>query len=73
MQGENKKAKSHGSKGGKEHLGRGLPDRPDRIDEYNFFLASNEEALEEGVPERKAKKKKKMNDPNKSMTFFLSE
>jgi hypothetical protein len=67
MQGENKKAESRGSKGEQEHLG------PGRIDEYNFFLAPNEEALEEVVPERKTKKKKKMNDPNKSMTFFLSE
>ena len=73
MQGENKKAKSRGSKGEKEHLGPDRPDRPDRIGEYNFFLAPNEEAVEEGVPERKAKKKKKRNDPNKSMTFFLSE
>lgn len=67
MQGENKKAESRGSKGEQEHPG------PGRIDEYNFFLAPNEEAVEEGVPERKAKKKKKRNDPNKSMTFFLSE
>ena len=58
MQGENKKAKLRGSKGGKEHLGPGRPDRPDRIDEYNFFLSPNEEALEEGVPEGKAKKRK---------------
>ncbi len=69
MQGENKKAKSRGSKGEKEHLG---PGRPDRIDEYNFFLAPNEEAVEEGVPEGKVKKKK-WDDRNKSMTFFLSE
>jgi hypothetical protein len=67
MQGEKKKAKSRGSKGEKGHLG---PGRPDRIDEYNFFLAQ-EEALKD-VPEGKAKKKK-MNDRNKSMTFFLSE
>ena len=66
MQGENKKAESRDSKGEQEHLG------PGRIDEYNFFLAPNEEAVEEGVPEGK-QKKKKMNDPNKSMTFFLSE
>jgi hypothetical protein len=71
MQGEKKKAKSRGSKGEKGQLGPGRPDRPDRIDEYNFFLAQ-EEALEEDVPEGKAKKKK-MNDRNKSMTFFLSE
>jgi hypothetical protein len=70
MQGENKKAKSRGSKGEKEHLG---PGRPERIDEYNFFLTQDEEVLEEGVPEGKAKKKKKINDRNKSMTFFLSE
>jgi hypothetical protein len=63
MQGENKKAESHGLKGEKGRLG------PDRIDEYNFFLAQ-EEALEEDVPEGKVKK---MNDRNKSMTFFLSE
>ena len=63
---ENKKAKSRGSKGGKEHLG------PGRIDEYNFFLTPNEETLEEGVPEGKSKKKK-IKDRNKSMTFFLSE
>jgi hypothetical protein len=69
MQGENKKAESRGGKGEKEHLG---PGRPDLIDEYNFFLATDEEAIEEGVPERKAKKKK-MNDRNKSMAFFLSE
>jgi hypothetical protein len=68
MQGEKKKAKSRGSKGEKWQLG---PGRPDRIDEYNFFLAQ-EEALEEGVPEGKAKKTKR-NDRNKSMTFFLSE
>jgi len=52
MQGENKKDKSSGSKGGKEPLG------PGRIDEYIFFLTPNEETLEEGVPEGKAKKKK---------------
>jgi hypothetical protein len=69
MQGENKKAKSRGGKGEKEPLG---PGRPDRIDEYNFFLAPNEEAMEEGVPEGKAKKKK-INGLNKSMTFFLSK
>lgn len=69
MEGENTKAKSRGSKGEKERLG---PGRPDRIDEYNFFLAPNEEAPEAGVPEGKAKKKK-MNDRNKSMAFFLSE
>jgi hypothetical protein len=68
MQGEKKKANSRGSKGEKGHLG---PGQPDRIDEYNFFLAQ-EEALEEDVPEGKAKKNK-MNDRNKSMTFFLSE
>ena len=67
MQGENKKAKSGGSKGEEEHIG------PGRIDEYQFFLAQDEEALEEGVPEGKAKKKKKRSDRNKSMTFFLSE
>lgn len=69
MQGE-KKTKSLGSQGEREHLGRGLLGR---IEEYNFFLAPNEEALEEGVPERKAQKKKQRNDPNKSMSFFLSE
>jgi len=68
MQGEKTKAKSRGSKGGKGHPG---PGRPDRVDEYNFFLAQ-EEALEEDVPEGKAKRKK-WNDRNKSMTFFLSE
>jgi len=52
MQGEKKKAKSRGSKGEKEHLG------PGRIDEYNFFLAQDEEAMEEAVPEEKAKKGK---------------
>lgn len=67
MQGENKKAKSRGSKGDEEHIG------PGRIDEYKFFLAQDEEALEQGVPEGKAKKKKKRSDRNKSMTFFLSE
>ena len=66
MQGESKKDKSRDSKGGNKPLG------PGRIDEYNFFLAPNEEALEEGVPEGKAKKKK-IKDRNKSMTFFLSE
>lgn len=66
MQGENKKEKSRGSKGEKESLG------PGRIDEYNFFLTPNEETLEEGVPEGKAKKKK-IKDRNKSMTFFLSD
>ena len=66
MQGENKEDKSRGGKGEKEPLG------PGRIDEYYFFLAPNEEALEEGVPEGKAKKKK-WDDRNKSMTFFLSE
>lgn len=66
MQEENMKDKSRGSKGGKEPLG------PGRIDEYNFFLTPNEETLEEGVPEGKAKKKK-IKDRNKSMTFFLSE
>ena len=70
MQGEKKKDKFSGSKGEKGHIG---PGRPDRIDEYNFFLAPNEEAVEEGVPEGKAIKKKKMSDRNKSMTFFLSE
>ena len=70
MQGENRKAESHGSERGKEHLS---PGRPDIIDEYDFFLAPNEEAQEEGVPEGKAKKKKKTNDRNKSMTFFLSK
>ena len=64
MQGENKEDKSRGSKGEKEPLG------PGRIDEYYFFLAPNEEALEEGVPEGKAKKKK-IGDRNKSMTFFF--
>jgi len=68
MQGEKTKAKSRGSKGGKGHPG---PGRSDRVDEYNFFLAQ-EEALEEDVPEGKAKRKK-WNDRNKSMTFFLSE
>ena len=66
MQGENKEDKSRGSKGEKEPLG------PGRIDEYYFFLAPNEEAPEEGVPEGKAKKRK-IEDRNKSMTFFLSE
>jgi hypothetical protein len=67
MQGENKKAKSRGSKGEEGHIG------PGRIDEYKFFLAQEEEAFEEGVPEGEARKKKKRSDRNKSMTFFLSE
>lgn len=67
MQGENKKTKGRGSQGEKRKRS------PGRIDEYNFFLAPNDEAMEEGVPERKAKKKQKMNDQNKSLTFFLSE
>lgn len=66
MQKENMKDKSRGSKGEKEPLG------PGRIDEYIFFLAPNEETLEEGVPEGKAKKKI-IKDRNKSMTFFLLE
>jgi len=66
MQGKNKKSESCGGKGKKEH-----PD-PGRVDEYNFFLAQDEKALEEGIPEGKAKKKA-LNDTNKSMTFFLSE
>jgi hypothetical protein len=66
MQGENIKAKSRGSKGEKEHLG------PGRIDEYDFFMDQDAEALEKGVPEGKIKKKK-MNDRNKSKTFFLSK
>ena len=71
MQGENKKAKSRGGKRVKERLG---PDRSDRIDEYNFFLARDEEAPGEGVPEGDAiRKKKNKNNRNKSMTFFLSE
>ena len=52
MKGEKKKAKLSGSKGGKEHRG------PGQIDEYNFFLAQDEEAIEEAVPEEKAKKRK---------------
>ena len=71
MQGEKKKAKSRGSKGEKGRLGPGRPDRPDRIDEYNFFLAQGE-ALVEDVAEGKAIKKK-WDDRNNSMTFFLSE
>ena len=65
MQWENKKAKSRGSKGGKEHLG------PGRIDEYNFFLTPNEETLEEGVPEGKSKKENK--GPEQEHDLFLSE
>lgn len=72
MQGEDEKAKSRGSRGGKERPDLG----PEPIDEYNFFLSPNEgaqeEAQEESVPEGKAKKSK-MNDANKSMTFFLSK
>ncbi len=68
MQGENKKAISRGGKGVKERLG------PDRIDEYNFFLARDEDAQGEGVPEGEAiRKKKYKNNRNKSRTFFLSE
>ena len=52
MQGEKKKAKLSGGKGGKEQRG------PGQIDEYNFFLAQDEEAIEEAVPEEKAKKRK---------------
>lgn len=69
MPGEAKKTKSGRIKGGMKSLG---PDGLDRIDEYNFFLAQDGEEAEGGVPEGKAKKKKQ-NDRNKSMTFFLSK
>jgi len=64
MQGGNKKAKSRSSKRGK-----GRPGRPSLIDEYNFFLAPNEEAPEEGVPEGNAKKKENER-PEQEHDFF---
>jgi hypothetical protein len=66
MKGKNKKAGSRGSKGENEQ-----PD-PGRINEYNFFLAQDEKAVGEGVPEEN-EKTKTGNGANKSMTFFLSE
>jgi hypothetical protein len=61
MQEESRKAESRGGKGEEERLGSGRsngPDRSNRIDEYNFFIARDEETQEEGVPEEKAKKRR---------------
>ena len=52
MQEESKKAESQVSKGKEERLG------PGGIDEYKFFMAQDEEAVEECIPEEKGKKRK---------------
>lgn len=52
MQEESKKTEPRGIKGEEVRF------VPGGVDEYNFFMAQDEEAVEEFVPEEKEKKRK---------------